>query len=371
MNCGYIYKIVFPNGKHYIGLTTNSLKQRTREHKSCAKNDDTRCLYKALRKYNMIDTFELIEIDTSDILEELCKKEIKYIDDYNSHYINGNGYNMTNGGEGTIGYIYTDESRQKASEAQKKRFEDPDEIQKISEAAKKRWENPEEREKISESQQKRWEKPEEREKASEAQKTRFKNPEEIKKISEAAKKRCEDPEEIQKMSERGIQFHKDHPEAGEEQSEKMKKYYEENPEEREKMSERGKQYYDDHPEAKEKMSETLKNYYKENPDAIQKNSEARKKFHKDHPEAAKKQSEALKKTFEENPQLKKTILDTKGQNKPFDIFKDDGTYIKTFTYQCDAREYLQKEHSITSKIKISEVLGGKRKSSAGFVFKYK
>ncbi len=27
MNFGYIYKIVFPNGKNYIGLTTTSLDQ--------------------------------------------------------------------------------------------------------------------------------------------------------------------------------------------------------------------------------------------------------------------------------------------------------------------------------------------------------
>lgn len=37
----------------------------------------------------------------------------------------------------------------------------------------------------------------------------------------------------------------------------------------------------------------------------------------------------------------------------------------------DAREYLKKEHNITSTIDISQVLNGRRKSCAGFVFKYK
>ena len=37
----------------------------------------------------------------------------------------------------------------------------------------------------------------------------------------------------------------------------------------------------------------------------------------------------------------------------------------------DAREYLKKEYNITSTILIDKVLNGKRKSCAGFVFKYK
>ena len=62
MTFGFIYKIQFPNGKHYIGCTTTSLEQRKQEHKSCAKNGNTKCMYNALRKYDMIETFELIEI---------------------------------------------------------------------------------------------------------------------------------------------------------------------------------------------------------------------------------------------------------------------------------------------------------------------
>jgi len=65
------------------------------------------------------------------------------------------------------------------------------------------------------------------------------------------------------------------------------------------------------------------------------------------------------------------LSDGKGKNKPFDIFTMEGTFIKTFAYQFEAREYLQKEHHITSTISMSEVLSGKRKSSAGLVFKYK
>jgi len=119
MTCGIIYKIQFPNGKHYIGLTTTSLKQRKKEHKKCAKNGNIQILYKALRKYDMIDTFELIDIATADTVEELCEKEIGYIIEYNSYYMNGYGYNMTYGGEGANGYVNTEEDKQKMSNIKK------------------------------------------------------------------------------------------------------------------------------------------------------------------------------------------------------------------------------------------------------------
>ena len=103
---GYLYKILFPNTKVYIGCTT-SLEDRKDSHKSCAKNNNPRCVYNALRKYNMVDTFELIKIDTAYTKKELCKKEKKYIRMYKS-LIGENGYNMTDGGEGTFGYVFTE-----------------------------------------------------------------------------------------------------------------------------------------------------------------------------------------------------------------------------------------------------------------------
>ena len=62
---------------------------------------------------------------------------------------------------------------------------------------------------------------------------------------------------------------------------------------------------------------------------------------------------------------------SKGQNKPFDVFKKDGTYIKSFDYQFEAREYLQKTYDIKTRIRICEILLGTRNSSHGFIFKYK
>ena len=95
MSCGTIYKIAFPDGKHYIGQTTNSLEQRTNGYRSCAKSGDNRCLYDAIRNYDMVDTFELIELDTADTREELFQKQMRYIKEYNSYAKNGSGYNVS------------------------------------------------------------------------------------------------------------------------------------------------------------------------------------------------------------------------------------------------------------------------------------
>ena len=337
MPFGYIYKIVFPYGKHYIGLTSRSLEERQTEHKRSAQNGDTRYLFNALRCYDMVDTFELIEIDTADTPEELSEKEIKYILEYNSYYNDGNGYNMTYGGEGTNGYVFTEEDRQKMSESAKNYFAtlDEDGRQKKSEAHKKPYED----------------KPELRQQVRETKLTYYKeNPGARQQISKTQLKRFEDPKEREKNSEAQIKHHKEHPDRGKEHSERMQMRFQDNPN-------LGKE-----------QSEKLIEYYKD-PDAIQKNSDAQIKYNKENPDKGKKHSETLTKQWK-NPAYKKKIADAKGWNKPFDVFKD-GTFINTFTYQFEAKEYLQEEYSITSMINVGGVLTGKKKSSAGFVFKYK
>lgn len=354
MSFGYIYKIVFPNGKHYIGLTTTSLEQRKQEHNRHAKRCDTRYLYNALRKYNMVDTFELIEIDTADTPAGLCEKEIDYIQKYNSFYKNGFGYNMTYGGDGTNGYVFTEENKQKISEAGKKYHKEHPEAGK--------------------------------EHGKKLQQHYADNADARQKQSENTKKQFETQEAREKHSEMLIQFNKDNPDAGKEHSERMKIYHEEHPEIGQKHSERMmqllttedarekcvaplKQFHLDNPDARKEQGERRTQHFVDNPDAGKKLGESIAKHYINNPAARQKVSETQKKRFE-NPEERRKIADTKCLNKLFDVIKD-GKIIKTFTYQFDAREYLQKEYNVTTDIKISEVLSGSRKSSAGFVFKYK
>ena len=148
----------------------------------------------------------------------------------------------------------------------------------------------------------------------------------------------------------------------------MKKRFIDNPELRQKCSEAQKKRFED-PEERQKRREAQKKRF-ENPETRQKCREAQKKRF-ENPEARQKHCEVQKKRFIDNPELRKKILDGMGRNKPFDVLKKDGTYIKSFDYQFEAREYLQKTYDIKTHIDTCAVLKGKQKSSRGFIFKYK
>lgn len=94
-----IYKITnLINGKNYIGQSTN-ISRRWKDHRNIANNDLTNNypLYRAIRKYGL-NNFQFSVLEECSP-EELNKKEIYWIDYYNSYK---NGYNQTRGGEGNL-----------------------------------------------------------------------------------------------------------------------------------------------------------------------------------------------------------------------------------------------------------------------------
>lgn len=109
-----IYKITNRvNNKVYIGLTTQGLLQRQREH-ICRFNRGERDhkLYNAMRKYG-IESFSFEPICSALLEEHLKELEIYFITEYNSF---NRGYNMTTGGD-TVSF----EIRQKISKSHKGR----------------------------------------------------------------------------------------------------------------------------------------------------------------------------------------------------------------------------------------------------------
>ncbi len=87
------------NKKSYIGIT-NNLKRRIHEHFNYSQKSKY-YLHNAIKKYRR-DNFEVSIIDKANTWKELCKKEIYWIKELNTR--SPNGYNLTDGGEGVLGF---------------------------------------------------------------------------------------------------------------------------------------------------------------------------------------------------------------------------------------------------------------------------
>lgn len=112
---GCLYQLIFPSGKSYIGITTETMDQRIKRHVNSAKNGASLLLSRAIRKYGEI--FERKILVIANDWEYLCELEKRAIIAFNT--FNPNGYNLTNGGEGGFGLIHTEESKLKMSKSGK------------------------------------------------------------------------------------------------------------------------------------------------------------------------------------------------------------------------------------------------------------
>ncbi len=114
---GIIYMATnIANGKSYIGQTIQSLRIRSNSHiNESLRGVDDIYFHKAIKKHGREDfKWEIIAECIS--LEELNRTEVEMIKKYDTF---GNGYNLTEGGEGKVGCKYTDESKKKMSKANK------------------------------------------------------------------------------------------------------------------------------------------------------------------------------------------------------------------------------------------------------------
>lgn len=98
----FIYKIYNDiNEKLYIGKTTKTIEDRWQEHIYSAlyREDKNFQLYNAIKKYGP-EHFHIIQIEEcpTNLLNDREVFWIQFYDSYN------NGYNMTEGGDGTVFY---------------------------------------------------------------------------------------------------------------------------------------------------------------------------------------------------------------------------------------------------------------------------
>lgn len=145
-----VYQIVFPNGKYYIGITTN-LSRRIIEHKCNAyTKKKTTPLYCAIRKHGFSNLKVLTLVKRLPTLKDANHSEqilIKELKTQDRRY----GYNFTEGGDGTKGKKLTVEQKQHISQTQKALWSNPAYRKKMKEAnSNKRSIDKEKREQINE-----------------------------------------------------------------------------------------------------------------------------------------------------------------------------------------------------------------------------
>ena len=112
---GVIYRYVSPSGKSYIGQTTN--EKIRREHWNTVGPYAGIKINRARIKYGLESfKYEVLEkrifSSKKQAKEELDKLEVYYIGLYNSYV---HGYNCTIGGDSTVGYKFSTESKNRIS----------------------------------------------------------------------------------------------------------------------------------------------------------------------------------------------------------------------------------------------------------------
>jgi group I intron endonuclease len=119
-----VYLIIGPRQKLYVGVTSQSVSKRLRQHKFQARSGVDTYLYNAIRKHGE-DQFDAIRIDTASTEEQAYELEKEWIQRLGTY--EGRGYNMTKGGDRgprREGKSHTEETRQKMSESTKVKGED-------------------------------------------------------------------------------------------------------------------------------------------------------------------------------------------------------------------------------------------------------
>lgn len=108
-----IYKVTnIVNGKMYIGQTVKSLRRRKQGHITDVKlHRNNFYFHNAIRNHGLRN-FKWEIIHKCDDIGELNRLEIYYIGYYNTYV---NGYNLTLGGGGSMGYKASAETRKKNS----------------------------------------------------------------------------------------------------------------------------------------------------------------------------------------------------------------------------------------------------------------
>jgi group I intron endonuclease len=118
------------NGKSYVGITTRKIARRWYEH-CYVGNSCGQLLNKAINKYG-IDAFEIQVVASAKTIPDLKELEKQLIVQYKTKV--PNGYNLTDGGDGLIGYRHTEEQKKRNGDAKRGTVHSTETKQKMKDA---------------------------------------------------------------------------------------------------------------------------------------------------------------------------------------------------------------------------------------------
>jgi group I intron endonuclease len=196
--------------KRYIGICVSDPKDRWRSHcRTALTGRSETWLHKAIRKYGC-ESFTVVHIASSRTWDDACELEKALILQHHTH--GPLGYNMTDGGDGTVGHKIRPEVLLRRSITMKGRKPSPDRIRRSAEGNRASW-TPERRAKASEQARERMSDPDYKANLMASHKTpeykakmgdkargRKLNPEQRAKISHVQRGRKTSPETRKRMS---------------------------------------------------------------------------------------------------------------------------------------------------------------------------
>jgi len=223
-----IYKAVSPSDKIYIGITSKkSIKRIAAHYTASLKPKNQYPFARSIRKYG-IENIKWFIIDYANSPEEMKELEKYWIQKLNTYVYNknNNGYNITIGGDGNHGYIFTDKDKKLMSELKKLYFEErPEEKEKLCSMGKEYMSDSANREKHSEIMKDYYTEHPEKKNSLKMEEIHKENPEWSKSISERQKIHFSDLTNREEQSRKMNEFYEQHPEMRTHISDSLKEYY--------------------------------------------------------------------------------------------------------------------------------------------------
>lgn len=186
------------NRKVYVGITSRSLRQRSNDHRSHARTGESSRLYNAMRCHGLRQ-FAIRPIATARSWEDLLDLEKVLIAQYGSrnHLV---GYNMTDGGDGTRGWVPDRMTRERIAAASRLQMSRPGVREHLARCSKAYMTTPEARARVGRMSASRPRSEEEKAKISKAQIGRVKTASERANIAAALRGKPRPPEVRAKIS---------------------------------------------------------------------------------------------------------------------------------------------------------------------------